>query len=360
MGFWHNSAVVENGHMYFLTEIEGDFVDIDLSSGVADYLIPDNIMEIPNLSCGSVMCLIDNTLFGIAEAGRYAFAYDLSNNCCDVKEINRESNMLQAQAQFHILEDSFIIVPFFSEDIIRVFFDDLHAESITIPDSCDDYDSAFGRNAFSNHTVSDNKISFYSRENACLYTFDFSTNTFVKDDCVSCCEQCKMIFEENGVRYMLSDSNIVYKFDQGKSEQICSIENGRHYYVFHKFGDKLFFFPAEYESDIMIYDMKTNEWRTYDIFPDAFRYDNPFSDTWGKYGKPCCYLNETYFAMHCGNHLFKVDESGNAFFVPVKWPSKARCMSKRLINSDLLFENNEMKLDGLIEYVCEQGKVDNE
>lgn len=347
MGFWFNSSAIYKGYMYWLTEIDGAFMRLNLKSKKAEYLIPNNKKMMPNLSSGNVLLILNGVIYGFAQGGDYFYAYDLENNYCKTVYFGKKKEILHCIANCKAMGDFIYFVASYSNYVYRLNIKDAILETICQIEDEGKKTSLEYINAVTFDDMASEELSFFSIRNNRIYTVKIGDNSVKYFDI-----NVKRLFysakrDKDGKWYLLSSNNELFSWDSNVLNELCGLKDEESCLFFTVRNNIVWFLPF-LGTDIKCFNINEKRWQTFSNYPEGFTYDNPNTANWGKYGLYSSDETYEYFAMHCGNDIFSIDEHGNGAFVRTAFPENEEQTSYLIRSKEFLVEKEHI---GLSDYI---------
>lgn len=321
MDRWFMTATSLDDSMFWMTEINGHFMKMDLKTNHVEYLRPMCDVKL-DFFRASALCVINRVVYFLANRGEFLIKLFIDKNCCDVIPINCEIMQLDIYANIFIDHEELLIFPIFNENYVRI---DLKTNRVTKENMRNFLGT--NRNIDMQETeriLAKNDQYFFDKA---YILFSNSRELFVLNrgktarlitilpDCVG--NPVEFEIYENCL-YILNSQNAIYKYGNGICEKICNM-TGNEYGCVHVTNDILWVFPA-YAEDIYKVSLINGKAEKFTNFPKDYQYTAP--NNMGKFSYKCRIGGKTYLAMHAGNYIFSIDDAtGEGNVEQIIWPS---------------------------------------
>ena len=357
MGCWHNSAIILDDFMYWITEIEGDFIRLNLKTKKAKYMIPSNVVELPDMRSGNILFAEDYVLYGVSQGGKYLYAYDVKSNYCRIVRADLEDLFLHSVSTVKFINGSIYVVPSMGRTVVKIHIPTLKIELIDNPYKNDvEAGDTNLRNGlyFSDYVGS--KVIYPSNEDRCFYEFNTLNKSY---RIIEYPEQLGIIImarRYGDSTYVINSDKELYRWNEEELVLLCKLKQVKSNYIFSKMNNKIWFFPG-LDSDIFVFDINTLKCERFSSYPVNFKYDNPYVSQWGKYGLPVLNNEKEYIAMHCGNDIFVLDKNGDGKFLGIILPPAKEQIAIALKKNTIIKESLSLGVNSFLEYVLDEGSM---
>jgi hypothetical protein len=349
---WFIEGVKRGDELFWVTEIGGHIMKLNVNNRQAEYVIVDGIDD--DMSSSAFAYEENDILYIIVNHGKKLVMLSKDNKLLKSIDLGFEKKYLNLYAFVGKYGDELIIVPRCDNEIIRVniMTDAVHTENIIT----------------NSEKESDNEIkAVYAKcdivENGKLYIFPTDTMEMIQYD-LKTAEKTYIKLPElmgrpsNVIKYetsfyVLNDEGCVCSWDDksGRCEKIFDNQKGKanDFSLIYAFANRLWIMPG-YEDDIYTMDIGKREIECFKSYPEKFAYSAP--KTMGKYTARIEDENKCYFTMHAGNYIFYIDKkSGEGKWLETKWPTEKETLSYMLTNGFTVVKENEVTLNTFVEYI---------
>jgi hypothetical protein len=361
---WFIEGVKRGDEVFWVTEIGGHIMKLNVNSLQTEYVIVDGIKD--DMKSSAFACEDNEILYIIADHGKKLVMLSKDNKLLKSIELGFEEKYLNMYSFVGKYGDELIIVPRCDNEIIRVNIKT---------------DAVYTDNIISNlEKEADKEIkAVYAKcdivENGKLYIFPIDTMEMIQYDLKTGKKTYRKLPELIGrplnvIRYetsfyILNDEGCVCSWDDvsEKCEKIFDNPKGEtkvnDFSLIYAFANRLWIMPG-YEDDIYTMDISKREIECFNSYPEKFDYSAP--KTMGKYTARIEDENKCYFTMHAGNYIFYIDKkSGEGKWLETKWPTEKETLTYILTKGVTVVKEKEVTLDTFIKYIeqkNEKGKED--
>lgn len=350
MDKWFVSAVICGEYMYWITEINGHFMKMNINTNKVSFCYPEGLKN-RVISRSTFVCCKDNILYAIAEKGKWLIKYNVTDNCCEYLELNQENINLDLYAGSYIKDELLFVIPVLSSNIIAININNGKVEYISYGEE-DDRESLDKIYSAGNSVLIDNEIIFSKYEYFCLYELSMNDLTCVnKYENKTIKNVVSIAYDSNAV-IILTEKGDVFALKNG---EYCKMYDGNtneeafKYNVLCKCDSKLWIMPG-FGQDILCINELDNSINIYDYYPNSFVYDAPSG--MAKYTHIVESDDIIYFAMHAGNDILAINKkSGDLLFLNVRWPSVDEWNNEIIFQRKPFFVEGQIALDVFIDKI---------
>lgn len=346
LDMWFMAAAVQDNNMYWISELGGFFTRMNLDTYQAEY-IPIPGVEAKNSSVIYAAC---GKIYAILNGGQGILIYDIDKKTYTVIPLNMQEYMLNMYSSVKRYKDELIIVPAFSERIIRL---DIISEKIHIDDTLEDSDSGEIKRY---HTLTD-----YCEDNA-IWIYLSTKDRLVKYNLdTGKCDEYILPYSVGNIvhvicredkAYLLTMDGRLYEWNisSGELKNLLEIKDkdislGRMNYI----NDKIWLFPHK-SDDIYVYDRKEEKLLRYKDYPEDFSYTAP--EEMGRYSYSTEDDRYIYMAVHSANYMLAINkENGAGKWIGVNVPSEAQTIDFLMQNKTTFFSEDMVSLETYLDYI---------
>lgn len=355
---WFMSGTIQNNSLYWITEIGGHIMKMDLDKYNIEYIQIDGLSAEENLAQSCIFYQEEDTIYAFINNGQKLLLYNHIKHTYRLLKLGLEKKNLSMFAEVAKRGDELIIVPIYSNDIVRINIttgeiecQKVICETEKMEDDIAPYFAKF------DEKIDDVMWLFSSRT---LEVFQYNFYTGKKKDYKLPVEIGSPI---DVVRYrgnflILTQQGDIYSWNikQNNIENIMGLKQERNN-VFSKIciaSDKLWILPF-HGKDILVYDLKNKFISKFEQYPHDFKYDAP--SCMSKYTYAIQDESKYYFAMHASNYILRVNkDTGEGNWINAKWPEKEADIECLLSEEKLVFQELEMDFATYLEFVEREKK----
>lgn len=349
------SAAAEGRKVYWLTEQRGLGMCLDIDSKEVTLLnIPwknTGIMPYGN----SVLAVENGVLYGICCNGRYLAMFDILKKEIKTIEVGRNSLLLHDHAFAVKCKDNISILPYKTDRIIYINTKNGRIREVSVSPEAKTEKRDFYYAGF--HEVIDpyRLPLFHSNRNE-LVIKNMISNGSEYYSYSGEIEKPLYIQEIDTGYYILTFSGDTYYLEKKSGNVKCIYEHvpaegdgDIPFCTFTVKNDRLWLLPC-FSERIIYVDIPGGCVHEFTDKPADLIYCG--SPAMSNYTRAVYVEGATYFAMHTGNYLFSVDDSGEGRFLDLKWPSEYEGFQQLFNISGRIIEGKE-KLRSFLKYVIQ-------
>ncbi len=346
MNRWFSSAVVKDDCLYWISEIYGDVMKLNLKNSEISYVDLDYSHININMNGGALTCVNNGIIYGFACGGENLLVIDEKNKAIDTFYLGMGKKQLNSFTYACQKGDELCIVPLNTNELIKI--------KLRTKDVVSDilFEDSIEKGQKISKYYCDDVLKIISCNNSKKYIFDSKLNKIDEikipneiGTVIACQEYC-------GEMYFLNAQNEIYswKRENDKILKIVALPKTceKEFTLILIVNNMIWVFPS-YGKDIYKYELSNNKLEKYNDYPEGYKYTGP--KEWGKFTRYCYYEKKYYFAMHTANYILYVDEiTGECRWLDAKWPTDEETI-RQLVKKRTLFVEKDVSLESFLEYI---------
>lgn len=354
---WFMTSVQHEGYLYWITEISGLIMRMNIDTGRAEYVKIDGVGDSKDLSGSAMIYIEGNIIFTVINRGQYLLMIDIERRKGKFIYLGLEKKYLNMCASVKKYEDELIVVPIYAPEIFRI---NVKTNKIN------------GEIIASGKYINDGKLDmYYSKceieDDSNLWLFPCKTKKAIKYNIKTGQKKAYIYSEEvgNPLDVKKIGNNFIIVDQQS---DIYSVDINNHEYrkimecpekgtlnvisLIHIANNRLWLLPG-YGKNIYYADINSKKIKCLEKYPDTFSYEAPAEMS--KYTYETTYKGKSYFSMHAGNMIFYVDDiQGEEHWVDVKWPKGEELLDYLTSRGKINIQEKEVSLRMYIDYLQKQ------
>ncbi len=317
MDRWFISLIEYNNYLYWITEIGGHFMRMDLHNNKVEYMQPEIDGSIDERGLSAVLCRWRNSLFFTVNRGNEILEYDLADNHVKTIKINCGNMNLNMFSYAGVVNGKLIIVPIYHYEIVQIDLEKKTYERVNILDIKEKREGMvqyYAQNSFTSGSF----LELFSTMSNEIVTVDLTNMSIVSKKTLPFMESQIINYIHFGEGLILLDNfNQLYQYENFRSYFLCKLSNvDKGYFSMCIVGSKLWMFPV-YDDKIIEISLTDGTIREAEEL-EGICYTAP--SCMGKYTAYCKSGNRIYYAMHSGTEIVYLEEEG-AHIHQVEWPN---------------------------------------
>lgn len=361
---WFISGVIKNNELFWITEIGGHIMKMDLENHNIKYIsYKDKSLE-KILPHSAMVCADNGTIYAIVNGGEGLLIICEEESTYKYIRLGLEKKYLNMFAFAQKYNEELIIVPMFDSNLLRINIVTEEIKYETILSHGDNINDNEIIQYFAHcDIITEDIIWIFSYQTSEVIQYKFHTSEKEYYGLPNEIGKPRDVIAYNEKFYILNSIGDVYSWDlkSGKTEKVFvnpirATEGG--FSVLHIAQNKLWVFPS-YENAIFVYNMESQEIKCFDQYPEDFAYCAP--KEMGKYTYKIQDKSKCYFAMHAGNYILYVDqETGEGKWIDAHWPCEDDKLEYLLKMNEGKFLEPDITLETFIDYIATKGEEEKE
>lgn len=349
---WFISMVSDEKYLYWITEINGHFMKMNLQDNSISYMTLPNVPM--TMKATAALSINQSFIFYTSNNGEEIIRYDRENGSTKVFNIACQDKNLNMSTFSGVINNDLVIVPTYGNSILYMNIYNGKVQLYPLINASNEMKQCFSLNAYRNN----DNIKIFSWIDDEWIDFSLEKRKVVNRKKMPKEIGKVVYFERYDEKFLLiNECNELIMMDGEKYSKLTQFdtEPGK-CGIFHVANDKVWAMPF-WGDKIYLYLLKEGRVQEFVNYPKDYGY---FAiEDMAKITNECTANGKTYFAMHSGTHIFCVDDkSGQGYFIDAKWPEAEQIINEMSYRNFPLTEEM-IDVTEYLNYLCKTKSVKN-